>query len=138
MEITVIASELDRQVAEVVDLLAAGGQPAELEAATLELAAWFELWREASGLPDAGIWREAGRASQGGIPVRMRAPGIPSRLACRGFRRCRLPAQLTPDRPDCVAQPEDVADACYSPQPAAECIYRSLRVEGSVMTKQMN
>jgi hypothetical protein len=60
MDRKAIASELDRQVADVVGLLT-DGSDTKLERAMLELVAWFDLWREASDLPDAGMWREAGR-----------------------------------------------------------------------------
>jgi hypothetical protein len=58
MEAEAITCELDKQIEYTVSLLAEGCHHAKLEAAVLELVAWFDLWREASGLPDS---REAVR-----------------------------------------------------------------------------
>ena len=65
MDAETINCELDKQVEYTVSLLAEGCHHAKLEAAILELVAWFDLWREASGLPESGMWRASSTSAPG-------------------------------------------------------------------------
>jgi hypothetical protein len=68
MEAT-LEERLSEQAGRVARLLGEGCHPARLEQEVVALLAWFELWREASGLPDSGVWPEADSGRVGASPI---------------------------------------------------------------------